>query len=390
MVTSISTLGQTLSQISNVKRQQFTLSDLQLQLSTGKISQKFSGLETNAIISKRSRAEFNSIETYINNITIADRRLEQMSTVIEELQNQAGNVANIVANEIQEGEISLDRIHDITENIIDFMEDLINAQDNERYVFGGANTTTKPLSLSSGTLSTFLKGELTDWRAETLTTDNLIASYRATTDTVIGYNAPLTNGDVGKVTVRVDKTTEIDYTTFGNADGFRDIIIATQMLNELTVTDTSEVYHIEKIKLERSDFDGATLPSDLPQTPPPGTSLVLPPDFSDPVVLDEFNAENDQRADNFFKIINDLGRMINQAIDDLDEVRFALESDRARLSQIKDRHILDKATVLNTISDVENADIDEVAIKLNSLQIQLEASYRVTASVSGLTLATFL
>ena len=134
MVTSISTLGQSLTQISNIKRQQFTLNDLQYQLSSGRISRNFSGLETNAIISKRSRAEFNSIETYINNITIADRRLEYMSTSIEELQAQAGNIADIVANEIQEGEIDLEQIHDLTEKIMDFMEDLINAQDNERYV----------------------------------------------------------------------------------------------------------------------------------------------------------------------------------------------------------------------------------------------------------------
>ena len=39
----------------------------------------------------------------------------------------------------------------------------------------------RPATLSaSGTLSTFLKGELTDWQAETLTTADLITSYRNT------------------------------------------------------------------------------------------------------------------------------------------------------------------------------------------------------------------
>ena len=179
-------------------------------------------------------------------------------------------------------------------------------------------------------------------------------------------------------------------TTLANSKGFKDIIIATQMLNELTVTDTSEVYHIEKIKLQVEDFEGATVTSDLPQTAPPATALTLPADLDDPAVLEQLREENDLRADNFFNILNDLGRMINDAIDDLDQARFNLESDRARLSEIKDQHGLDKATVLNTISDIENADIEDVAVKLNYLQIQLEASYRVTASVSGLTLATFL
>ncbi len=390
MATGISTLGQSLSQINSLKRQQFNLSDLQLQLSSGNKTTKFSGLKTEAIISKRARAEFNAIETYTNNIKIADRRLQQMVTSIEELQAQAGNVANIIAGEIQEGEIDIQQVNDLTKNIIPFLEDLINAQDNERYVFGGAASTQKPLSLSSGTLSTFLKGELKDWQAETLTTDDLIASYRGITDNVIGYNAQLSDNDVGNISVRADKSIEIDYTTFGNADGFRDIMIAVQALQELTVSDTSEVYHIEKIKLEETDYEGAVLPTDLPQTPPPATSLVLPVDFEDPLVRDDFNEENQLRADNFFKIFNDLGLMINRAIDDLDQLRFSLESDRARLSEINDQHLIDKATVTETISDIETVDITDVAIKLNFLQVQLEASYRVTASISNLTLSNFL
>lgn len=392
MATGISTLGQSMTQISNLKRQQVTLNDLQLQLSSGKKTNKYSGLQTDVIISKRARAEFNSLETYINNITIADRRIEEMVNTIEEFQTQAGNVANIVAGELQEGEIDLARIHDLTENIMSFMEDLVNVQDNERYVFGGAASTEKPLSLAGGTLETFLRGELADWQAGTLVTDDLISSYRNVSDNVIGYNAPLSDNDVGSVTVRADKTVEVDYTTLGNASGFRDILVAVEMMNELTETDTSEFYHIEKIKLDADDFDeNVILPTDLPQTPPPGgTALTLPADLQDPAIKEEFNDENQLRADNFFAVFNDLGRMINNAIDDLDTLRFNLESDRVRLAEIKDQHTLDKNTALGTIENVENVDINEVAVSLNFLQIQLEASYRVTSTVGSLTLANFL
>ena len=390
MSTGISLLGQSMSQISSLKRQQIDLNDLQLQLNTGKKTQKFSGLETEAILSKRARAEFNSIETYINNIKTADRRLELMTTNIAELQAQAGNVANIIANEVQEGEIDLERVNDLTKNIIEFMEDLINQQDNERYVFGGSASRTKPLSLANGTLETFMKGNLTDWQAQTITSDELIASYRNVSDTVVGYNAQLSNNDVGNVTVRADKNIEVDYTTLANEGAFRDIIVATQMIQELTNTNTADVYHIETIKLQQEDYEGVTLPSELPQTPPPATALTLPADFeNNQAAYDDLQTENQERADNFFAVFNDLGRMLNSAIDDLDDLRFSLESDRARLSEITEQHTLDKANALDTISDVENADINEVAITLNFLQIQLEASYRVTASISSLSLANF-
>ena len=390
MTTGISTLGQSLNQISSLKRQQTTLADLQFQLSSGRITNKFSGLETNAIVSQRSRAEFNSLETYSNNIDIAERRLEQMILSIEELQGQAGNIAGIISGELQQGEIDLERVHDLTENILSFMEDLVNSQDNERYVFGGSASSERPLSLSGGTLETFMRGELADWQAGTLATEDLITSYRGVSDNVIGYSAAISNGDVGTVSVRADSSLEIDYTTLANESGFRDLIVAAQMINELTVTDTSEVYHIEKIKLDRTDFDGAVLPTDLPQTPPPSTALPLPPDFTDQTTLDDFNAENQERADNFFDVFNDLARMINNGIDELDRLRFGLESDRARLAEIQEQHRIDIATVQDTISDVENADIDEVAVRLNYLQIQLEASYRVTGTVGSLSLANFL
>ena len=390
MATGISTLGQSIGQISRLKTMGATLADLQLQLTSGKKTQKFSGLGTTAILSQRARADFNAMDTYMNNLSISNRRMELMITAIEELQAQAGNVANIVANELQEGEINLDRVNDLASNVIAFMEDLVNAQDGDRYLFSGSASSTQPLSLGGGTLQTYLQGQLADWQGETLSTSSLISSYRNVSDTIVGYNAAISNGDVGNVTVRADKNVEINYTTLANASGFKDIMVATQMMQELTVTDTSQVYHIDKIKLERADFEDALLPTDLPQTPPPGTAMTLPADFDNAATADELVAENQQRADNFFALFNDLGRMINNAIDDLDTLRFSLESSRAQVIHMQEQHTLDQNTLLGTISDVEDADISEVALSLNFMEIQLEASYRVTASISDLNLANFL
>ena len=50
----------------------------------------------------------------------------------------------------------------------------------------------------------------------------------------------------------------------------------------------------------------------------------------------------------------------------------------------------EQAILQNQISDVEDVDINEVAIKLNLLQIQVQASFRVTAAIGELSLVNFI
>jgi hypothetical protein len=57
---------------------------------------------------------------------------------------------------------------------------------------------------------------------------------------------------------------------------------------------------------------------------------------------------------------------------------------------VKQNYVAQKNLLLTTISDVENADTTDVAIKIQQIQIQLEASFRVTAKLQDLTLANFI
>jgi flagellin-like hook-associated protein FlgL len=60
------------------------------------------------------------------------------------------------------------------------------------------------------------------------------------------------------------------------------------------------------------------------------------------------------------------------------------------MTRLTEDYKTEKNTLSGIIGDVEDADPNEVAVKINSLQIQLEASYRVTASMSDLSLAYLL
>ena len=264
-MTGISTLGQALDQIERIKEQQAQFETLSTQLTTQKKSQTFAGLSTELLISKRSRAELGSFDAYINNITNSDRRIKLMLNAVEEFKAQAENFADVLVNfsqqsEHQDGEIiyyddpltpeientpvgmtssepgvDFETVKTFAASVLSFFKELVNAQDGDRYLLAGADTLTKPLE-DSGTLDSAVSTMIKQWKNGTISTNDLVANMKdrttangnadALTDTVVGYSSSLSGGTAGRVFVRVDDTSEIDFTALANDRAFRDIIVA--------------------------------------------------------------------------------------------------------------------------------------------------------------------
>lgn len=359
----VSTLGQALDQVERLKTLQSQLGTLQTQLTTGKKTDIYKGLGTDVITSKKSRAEFNALDNYLNNITVADRRIKMMMNTIGEIRTQAEGLLGSMELQTQTGEYEMSTLGSYAENLDEFINNLMNEKDGDRYLYTGASTMEKPLT-NTGGLDTYTTKQVTDWVNGTITTDQLMDSYKDRTqlnDTIIGYSPELTSGQTKNVTIRVDDNAEVDYTVKANADPFRNILVAVSMMK-----------NIDKV------LDEVTV--DLDDTLPPGPgSPVVPP-----------GADNAERNENFYRVFNDITVMLNQALDDLDKESFKLSQAHAQITRIGENHKVEKNMLASTIDNVENVDINEVALKLNTLTIQLEASYRVTATVSSLNLAQFL
>ena len=273
-----------------------------------------------------------------------------------------------------EPDIDLKTMQDLASNIFNFMGDLLNVQEGDVYLLGGADSLTQPYN-NNGTLDAALSTLITNWKDETLpaatnlTSDELISALRsrnvaddpyAVTDTIIGYSAALSAGNVGDVFIRVDERIEVKYTALANERAFRDIMVAASFIKNENLPPIADAYAEPYTPGDPTLADGA-----------PGATL-------------------DDMKDNFYQVFNELVGMVNNALDDIDTIRFRLESARARIEEVRRTHIADQNALQNTIDDVENADLNDVAVKINMLQIQLDASYRVTASVQQLSLVNFL
>jgi flagellar hook-associated protein 3 FlgL len=356
-MTSISTLGQSLDQIERLKLSQSTLSQLQTQLTTGKKAQLFDGLGTDVIQSVRSRAAIKQLATYDNNIDIANRRIKMMLNALQSVHDQASTISGALDVESEGGELDMASLSQLADNALKLVSDMVNEQDGPRYLFGGSDGTTQPLG-DTGTLDTYLKSALDDWASGAIDTQTLIANYRggAAGDTTVGYSAALASGSAKNVTARVGESSEIDYTVLGNDSSLRDIIVGISMVSQLSKS-------LDKVSLDAGD--------------PAGTKTAP-------------GADAKEQADNFYTMFNDLARMIGGAMDKLESKMSNLSYASAQITSVQNDHALQKNALQGIVDDVENADDNEIAVRLNALQVQLEASYRVTASIQGLSLVNFL
>lgn len=375
MANGISTLGQALDQISRLKTQQKNMDLLATQLNTGKRTQRFSGLGTDAIFSQRARTDIKALDSYVMNITNASRRIKTMEDTVGQVKKQATDMLSALQYAMQEGEYpNLNSIREQASNAYDYMIDLLNMQDGDRYLFAGSDTSVKPVN-DTGLLNTFMgefvpdetdinnpplisSGIIGQWGEGTITTDEFITAYREMSDTTLGYSDSLAEGTAGRVYTHVNEQSEIDYTTLANEAGFKEVMVALSVLKSLPP--------IEYAPGGLNDPDAVNAGEDTPPFP------------------------SGAKQNNFYAVIDDVVGLLSDAKKNIDEQTYRLSLAQSQLSSIKSSHTQEINTLKTIVADVEDVDTTEVAAKITQLQVQIEASYQVTALTSRLTLVNFL
>jgi flagellar hook-associated protein 3 FlgL len=373
-MTGISNLGQALDQISRLKSQQIQLDSFSTQIATGKKTQQFSGLNGDVIRSQRARADLNAIDQYDTNINNGHRRIELMVQSIQQIAAQANTLTGPMTS-VQGGDLpDFETVQQLATDVHDFIIDLINSKDGERYLFAGSDSSVKPIN-EQGQFDSYLgnfvpneddianppleqSGFFGEWGAGLITTEEFIDAYSNVNENVLGYSESLVSGSTGDVRIRVDENSDFDYTMLGNADGLKDLVISLGVLKNL---------------------------------PPPAYA---PGALNDPTAI---NAGEDippfpssEKQEAFFAVVNDIGTKIVQAVDKLEKEEYRLELVHAQTSVIQEQYLYERNSLQSVIADVEDIDLTETIAKLQQTQLGLEASFSVTALISDLTLVNFL
>ncbi len=374
-MTGISNLGQALDQISRLKSQQITLDNFSTQIATGKKTQQFSGLGGDVLKSQRARADLNSIDQYSTNISNGQRRMQLMINSIEQISAQANTLTGAMTS-VQGGDLpNFETTQQLATDVYDFIIDLINTKDGDRYLFAGSDSGVKPID-DKGQFDAYLgefvpnenttdplpntveSGFLGDWGSGRITTDEFIDAYSNVNENALGYSESLVSGTSGEVRIRVDENSDFDYTLLGNSPGMKDLVIALGVLKNMPKPENS-----------------------------PGA-------LNDPTAI---NAGEDigpfpsaEKQEAFFAVANDLQQKINAAVDQLEREEYRLALVEAQTEVVKEQYTYQTNYLQSIIGDVEDIDLTETVAKLQQAQIGLEASFSVTALLADLSLVNFL
>lgn len=346
-MTFVATLAQTQDQINRLKDLQFQLGTLQTQISTGKKAQTFSDLGPDVTPSVQSRASFNKLDSYIQNIDMSTTRINLMLQGVQSIQSQTKNVINALNGQIQAGDIDVTTVKRLASNAYDFVTSTLNLKDGDSYIYAGSDASTQPFS-DSGSLDSYYASLNAQWSAGTLSVtppntdiaDEYISRYRNIPQVTQGFSGTLNSAK--PVYVRADDQVDINTTVLANDPEMQDIVSSLAALKNL------------------GDLNNA-----------PG-------------------ATDQAKKDNFYKVYNDITTRLTNAVTRLDNQGSELASAQAQLSTIKDNHTAEKATLLDTISNVENVDMTDASVKIQALGTQLQASYQVTALINKLSLSNYL
>lgn len=355
---TISTLGQNIDQLRNLTLLQERMSRMQQQVATGKKFRTFSELGTENIATQRARDLIGNLESLNRNIDTADRRISLMTSALETIVEQTRNVSEALSGEVQRGEADLDTISNLADTTFQLVSDLINEQDGDRYLFSGAETRVRPFT-ETGTLDTFLQTQINEWVNNNISSTELIQQYRDTTnlpDSLAGFSASLSSGVTKNISVRVENGATVDYGVMANEPSLRDILVGLKAVQEFTGA-------LDEVDLETDD--------------PVGT-ITAP------------GVTNQEQQANFYQVFNDLANMLSSAANGVVDRLSDLSQVQVQIDASREDH-LRLINVQNTIiSDIEDADINEVALKFNSLTGQLNAAFNVTASLRDVSLLNFL
>lgn len=337
MANNISTLGQQISLVSRVKTIQGKMADYQSQISTGIKHQTFKEYGADSMRIQRYRADLVDIEGFLYNIDIAQINIEQMDAAMSETITQAGNVLSAINVQLAKGsDFDLATIKAVAKTALQLVEANMNTKVGDRYLFAGTDVSNKPYT-SSSTATTNMQARVEDWLDGTTTVDAFLSGVKGMTDSQLGYSGTI--GSAKNVYARADATFEVDYTVLANSDGYKKLVAG---LNAIA-------------------------------------NMAEPVEGTDMATKDEFH-----------DVLDKLYQFVQEGVQDLRGAQAKTASAAGSLQAVRDNHLNDRQTLQKTLEKTEAADVTDAAVKFQALQNQLEASYRVTAIISQLSLSRFL
>lgn len=341
----VANLAQSLLTRTQALDTQFRLQTTEQQISTGYKTSVFSGLggESKKLLDF-DRAK-SGLETYMSTIQAAERR----STIMD----AALTTITAIAQEVRADNFSTRAFIDdasVRQNVMTGAEEAINttisalnAQFEGRYLFSGYEFDTKPINIDADTMIADTNAILA---AAGFPPGTAVAAadIEAAIDEYLGINPVAAAGYYASnssdtVSARIDENQELQYGLTADDAAFRNVF---------------KGFLMTSISVERYD--------DLNQT----------------------------SATEFETAYTDARVFIEQGFDETNQHVGQLGIRRQKLESTRIGHENTINILVQGISEIQDADVYKAITEFQRLQVQLQASYTVTAQLSNLSLVNFI
>ena len=217
-MTRVATLAQQQLITANALRTQRNVTDLQVQIASGKKTQEFSGIAENASKLVNLKSELAQAEQYLQNITVTEKRLDLMAfalDAIEDIARKARTDFSTSQNGSQADEIQL---ASLAQASLDQVVEILNTKDDSRFLFAGGEVNTRPVDLNNGTYTTpVITGPPNPTFEQTVDTgyyecDSTIQSTRIDDNFSVSYGIIATETAFEKLIRTLDNVSNVTFT----------------------------------------------------------------------------------------------------------------------------------------------------------------------------------
>ncbi len=335
MTTGVSALAQLTTSLNRFDKLNAQFSDLQRALSSGKKTTRFEGLGDDALSSLRFRNGIQESGQYINNIDRATTRIRAADNSLSLIQNQVQGFQKGFHLQDINGPTDIASLKSYASKLLEVASGNLNEQIDGRYVFAGSDFTAKPYE-GRDNFSVQVADDVSDWLDGTLTTAQFMAKFETYTDADVGFSAEVISA--GNVAVTADENFKVDYTVKANNASIKSMLVVSEIMAAITIP------------------SGGDVPS----------------------------------KDDLQTVIKTLSTKLYNSSEGIDATLVTLKASEATIAEVRKQHVFDTSTLQTLVDNVENVDITETAVRLQNIQIQLEASFAATAAAASLSLLDFL
>ncbi len=377
-------------------RHQSDMLERQVQLSSGKVAQNYSGISRDASRLVSSEAAKGRTLQFMRNIEIVQLRLTLIDDAITSVNDVAREARSILNATLDGPESHQSDLIDFMTNTRALVENALNTKDGTRFLFGGSRVDRPPVSFASPYRPVRLI------EANGTTVDQTF--YDSYYENVLGNTLPYAQGSfyrqiyfdkngvlpAGPLPGDLDNPTLTEFVAedSGLWQYYVDRLDSAQML----ATPKTDFYQGDTVDPTVRPDDGITMAygarANAPAFQQLLTALDAAANLPQSAIVTTEGLILIQKARDMLQTV--LANNASDGFENLSELQVRVNGPRSTLESIRERHQQFTVYADTVIQDVEGVEYAKLIAQLQSDQFQLEASYATLSRIISLSILDFL